>query len=550
MSTKIALTKNQVDNVIGLYSSGRIQEAIEEINSLNILYPNVPLLFNILGACYKQLGQLSDAEKMFKNAFSIKPDYAEAHFNYGIVQKDLGRIDAAIESYQNAISILPNYPDAHNNLGNAFKSIGMYAHAIESYEWAVAYKPEFEEAFNNLGVVQCDVGLQHLAIKNFEKAYSLNSNFFEALFYLGVAHKDLGNKSVAISTFEKLLEIQSHNTKVLRNLCEVKKFKKSDSKLINKMESLLNSDKINQSELIDLNFALSNVYLDLGDIDTQFKYLSDGNKLRKALLSYSIESSIKLFNTIKDVFDDLPTLTNNELSQSSLRPIFIVGMPRSGTSLVEQIVASHNEAHGAGELEFSTQIFSSIIANISGDVDKKDLLFFREQYLAKLNALKCSKNIITDKMPMNFRYIGLIISAFPEAKIIHLKRDARATCWSIYKNYFDSDGIGYSYNQNDLAQYYGLYSDLMSFWHERFPDQIYDICYEDLTTNQEEETRKLLEYCDLDWDENCLNFHSNKRPVKTASALQVRKKMYQGSSEAWKKYEAYLQPLIKGLDSY
>ena len=550
MSTKIALTKNQVDNVIGLYSSGRIQEAIEEINSLNILYPNVPLLFNILGACYKQLGQLSDAEKMFKNAFSIKPDYAEAHFNYGIVQKDLGRIDAAIESYQNAISILPNYPDAHNNLGNAFKSIGMYAHAIESYEWAVAYKPEFEEAFNNLGVVQCDVGLQHLAIKNFEKAYSLNSNFFEALFYLGVAHKDLGNKSVAISTFEKLLEIQSHNTKLLRNLCEVKKFKKSDSKLINKMESLLNSDKINQSELIDLNFALSNVYEDLGDIDTQFKYLSDGNKLRKALLSYSIESSIKLFNTIKDVFDDFPTLANNELSQSSLRPIFIVGMPRSGTSLVEQIVASHNEAHGAGELEFSTQIFSSIIANISGDVDKKDLLFFREQYLAKLNALKCSKNIITDKMPMNFRYIGLILSAFPEAKIIHLKRDARATCWSIYKNYFDSDGIGYSYDQNDLAQYYGLYSDLMSFWHERFPDQIYDICYEDLTTNQEEETRKLLEYCDLDWDENCLNFHSNKRSVKTASALKVRKKMYQGSSEAWKKYEAHLQPLIKGLKSF
>ena len=550
MSTKIDLTKNQVDHVIGLYSSGSIQEAIEEINSLNILYPNVPLLFNILGACYKQLGQLSDAEKMFKNAFSIKPDYAEAHFNYGIVQKDLGRIGAAIESYQNAISILPNYPDAHNNLGNAFKSIGMYAHAIESYEWAVAYKPEFEEAFNNLGVAQCDVGLQHLAIKNFEKAYSLNSNFIKALFYLGVAHKDLGNKAVAISTFEKLLKIQSYNTKVLRNLCEVKKFKKSDSKLINKMESLLNSDKVNQSELIDLNFALSNVYEDLGDIDTQFKYLADGNKLRKALLSYSIESSIKLFNTIKDVFDDLPTLTNNELSQSSLRPIFIVGMPRSGTSLVEQIVASHNEAHGAGELEFSTQIFSSIIANISGDVDKKDLLFFREQYLAKLNALKCSKNIITDKMPMNFRYIGLIISAFPEAKIIHLKRDARATCWSIYKNYFDSDGIGYSYNQNDLAQYYGLYSDLMSFWHERFPDQIYDICYEDLTTNQEEETRKLLEYCDLDWDENCLNFHSNKRAVKTASALQVRKKMYQGSSEAWKKYEAYLQPLIKGLDSY
>ena len=550
MNTKIALTKIQVDHVISLYSSGRIKEAIEEINSLNELYPNVPLLFNILGACYKQLGQLSDAERMFKNAFSIKPDYAEAHFNYGIVQKELGQIDTAIESYQTAISILPNYPDAHNNLGNAFKSIGMYSNAIESYEWAVAHKPEFVEAFNNLGVVQCDIGLQQLAIKNFEKASSLNSNFLEALFNLGVAHKDLGNKTFAITNFKKVLEVQPFNTKVLRNLSEVKKFKKSDLKFIKKMESFLNSDKINQSELIDLNFALSNVYEHLGNKDTQFKYLSDGNRLRKALLSYSIESSTNLFNSIKVVFDDLPTLKNNELSKSNLRPIFIVGMPRSGTSLVEQIIASHDKVHGAGELEFSSQIFSSIIAKNSSEVDKKDFLLFRELYLAKLNALKCSKSIVTDKMPMNFRYIGLILSAFPEAKIVHLKRDARATCWSIYKNYFDSDGIGYSCDQEDLAQYYALYSDLMSFWHEQFPNQIYDICYEDLTTNQEEETRKLLEYCDLDWDESCLNFHSNERAVKTASALQVRKKMYQGSSEAWKKYEAHLQPLIQGLKSY
>ena len=153
-------------------------------------------------------------------------------------------------------------------------------------------------------------------------------------------------------------------------------------------------------------------------------------------------------------------------------------------------------------------------------------------------------------MPMNFRYIGFILSAFPEAKIVHLKRDARATCWSILKFYFDSEGIGFSCDQNDIVQYYKIYSDLMSFWHELYPNQIYDICYEDLTNNQEEETRKLLEYCDLDWDENCLNFHTNKRAVKTSSALQVRKKMYQGSSDAWKKYESYLKPLIKGLESY
>ena len=150
-------------------------------------------------------------------------------------------------------------------------------------------------------------------------------------------------------------------------------------------------------------------------------------------------------------------------------------------------------------------------------------------------------------MPLNFQFIGFILSAFPEAKIIHLKRDARATCWSIYKHYFSSKGMGFSYNQNDLASFYHLYTDLMAFWHQKFPDKIYDLCYEDLTTNQEEETRNLLKYCELEWDENCLNFHLTKRAVKTTSAFQVRQKMYQGSSEAWRKYEEYLQPLMNGL---
>ena len=151
---------------------------------------------------------------------------------------------------------------------------------------------------------------------------------------------------------------------------------------------------------------------------------------------------------------------------------------------------------------------------------------------------------------MNYRYTGFILSAFPEAKIVHLKRDARATCWSIYKHFFSDTKNGWAYDMIDIAEYFNFYTDMMSFWHELYPNKIYDVCYEDLTTNQEEETRKLLEYCDLEWDENCLNFHNNERAVKTASALQVRKKMYQGSSEAWKKYESYLQPLIKGLESY
>ena len=148
-------------------------------------------------------------------------------------------------------------------------------------------------------------------------------------------------------------------------------------------------------------------------------------------------------------------------------------------------------------------------------------------------------------MTINFRYIGLICSAFPDAKILHMRRDPMATCWSIYK--YEFRGNAYSFDQKDIADYYLLYKDLMNFWNKIFPDKIYDLYYEKLTINQEEETRNLLGYCDLEWDENCLNFHTNKTAVKTTSSMQVRQKMYQGSSEAWRKYEPYLQPLIKGL---
>jgi hypothetical protein len=190
------------------------------------------------------------------------------------------------------------------------------------------------------------------------------------------------------------------------------------------------------------------------------------------------------------------------------------------------------------------------LAHSKNDLPDKAFLSIRQQYLDLLSRFNVPENVITDKMPLNFLYIGFILSALPEAKIVHLKRDARATCWSIYKNYFHSKGNGFSYNQEDLAGFYALYTEFMAFWHQLFPDKIYDICYEDLTTNQEKETRKLLQYCELDWDENCLNFHTIKSAVKTSSLLQVRQKMYQGSSEAWKKHEAYLQPLIKALSSY
>ena len=547
LNNQISLPKNQIDAAISLYSNGQIQEAIAKIQALNHQYPNVPLLFNILGACYKSLGQLENASKMFKNAFTLQPNYAEAYFNHGIVSREMGELLLASESYKNAILLLPNYPNAHNNLGNVFRDLGRLEEAIESYEWATAYKPDFSEAFNNLGIVQSDMGQLNLSIKSYEKAIFINPNYVDALFNLAIANKQLGNKSLSIKIFERVLKLNPNYVPAHRNLSEVKNYKKNDPQIV-KMNQLLSKENLPQSDSIGLNLAMSKVYEDLGNHDQQFKFLKEGNDQRKKELNYSFDKSLKLHLCIKDRFK-LPftPIEKSSYSPSKFRLIFIVGMPRSGTSLVEQIVSSHSKVHGAGELEYFSPILSPILTNDMDEITEKDILLIREQYLSKLSSLKFTQGIMTDKMPANFRYVGFILSAFPEAKIVHLKRDARATCWSIYKNYFDSKGNGFSFDQGDLAKYFGLYSEMMTFWHELFPNKIYDICYEDLTTNQEEETRKLLDYCDLDWDENCLNFHKNNRAVKTASAFQVREKMYQGSSEAWKKYEAYLKPLLNEL---
>ncbi len=547
-----ALSKEQLESVYTLYSNGHFQKAINKIKALNDDYPNSPILFNIIGACYKELGQLEGAAKMFEAAVSIQPNYAEAHFNLGAILKALGNDSAAVESYKKAIAITPNYPDAHNNLGTALHDLGQLEAAIESLEWAVAYKYDFSEAHNNLGNALNEYGRVEAAIKCFEKAIAIKPDYAKAYFNLAIAHKDLGNKEAYLNSIEKTVSIKPQWGDAHLHLSRVKKYKKNDPQLA-VMHSFLSSTSLSVIDRIGFNFALAHVYEKLENYDEQFKFLNEANRLRKEETKYFIDKDQQLFSRIKDSFKSPPSVVKKTSCKStSIRPIFILGMPRSGTSLVHQIIDSHHEVHGAGELNKLNKCVTPFLKEFD-NVNKKslsesDLISIREQYLDVLFSLDVPQNIIVDKMPLNFRYVGFILTAFPEAKILHMNRDPMATCWSIYKYYFN--GNAYSYNQDDLSQYYQLYKDLMGFWSKLFPNKIYDVCYEDLTTNQEVETRKLLKYCELEWDENCLNFHTNKTAVKTTSAIQVRQKIYQGSSEVWKKYESYLQPLIKGLNYY
>ena len=563
---QINLSKAQLGPVINLIISGQIKKAIGAINPLIQKYPNAPILFNLLGICFNSISKFEDAIKMFAEATKINSNYAEAFYNLGSVQKKLGRFQEAIENYKRAIQITPNYLDAHNNLGNIYKDLGLLNDAIESYEWAISYGPKYAIAHINLASIYSSYDLEK-ALHHYQEAISIEPNFPEAHYSLGTVLSSLGQKDESMKSYEKALELRSDYVEAHNALSTIKKYKKNDPQ-IKQMKNLLKQTNLMLSDKISLNFALAKASEDLENHKDFFKFLNEGNHLNKEKLNYSIDSDLEGISNIRNIFiNSKGSAPKSNLKKGMPRPIFIVGMPRSGTSLVEQIISSHTEVYGAGELDFlSRSILKEIHTEVygAGELDflSKNVLkeikpdnikkidskeFFEKitnNYYRSLSSFNISEDIFTDKMPLNFRFIGFILSAFPEAKIVHLKRDPIATCWSIYKHYFKSNGNGYASNFDDLSSYYLMYKGLMDFWHKTFPNQIYDISYEDLTLSQEKETRKLLNYCDLSWDDRCLNFHKNTRAVHTTSGFQVREKMYQGSSEAWRKYEQYLEPLI------
>ncbi len=407
-----------------------------------------------------------------------------------------------------AISINPSYPDAYNNLSLALSELGDHAEAELNCRKAILLRPEFPEALHNLG----------------------NMLKFQ------------GKIDEAITAYEHALKINPILLETHRSLADIKKFTIDDHRLIflTELRKTLTTD----SHKAHLYFTLGKAYEDLGNHNEAFKYFLEGNRLRKSLLNYSIEQDRSIFAGVREAFNALPQSSGDVSGLSHV--IQIVGMPRSGSTLVEQILASHSQVAGGGELDFLNQLaINGINAKklLAGSMWRKIALSYSE----KLAQHRTSEFWITDKMPLNFRWLGFMLWASPHIKVIHTIRDPMATCWSIFQRYFPANAMGFAYDLEDLGIYYRMYEDLMAFWHEKFPGRIYDLNYERLTENQEEETRNLLEYCGLPWEDRCLEFEKTDRPVRTASAAQVRQKMYKGSSEAWCPYEPHLGPLMKAL---
>jgi tetratricopeptide (TPR) repeat protein len=499
-----------------------------------------------MGIVLKEQGKLEEAIAAYNKALAFKPDYAEAYSNMGIVLQDQGKLEEAIAAYNKALAFKPDYAEAYSNMGNVLKDQGKLEEAIEAYNKALAIKPDYAEAYSNMGIAFQEQGKLEEAIEAFNKALAIKPDYAGAYLNMGVALADQGKQEEAIDAYNKALAIKPDHAGAHRNLSIVTKYN-SDTAQISEVEALLQRTDLDDSNRCHLLYTHAKMQEDLGDLSAAFDSYVTGGDLRQKLLAYAFKQDKHLFGQIKKIapqFKDVAlNLTGEQIGHT---PIFILGMPRSGTTLVEQIISSHSEVTGAGELKY-TQQFGVDLTVGQKPVNSETVQSFRKRYLAELAKRADGQAFITDKMPQNFRYIALIRAALPEAKIVHVQRSAEATCWSNFKHYFASKGLGYSYSLRETVAYHGLYKDLMHFWYQSYSDHIYNLDYDKLTEDQEPETRRLIKYLELNWEDACLAPQNNKRSVKTASQQQVRQKVYKGSSQAWRKYEPFLDGVFDGL---
>lgn len=561
---------------------GRLDEAVASYRSALRLKPDFAEGHYNLGNALHEQGGLVDAVASFREALAIAPDFAEAHGNLGNVLYDLGRLDEAVDSYRKALAIDPGHAEAHNNLGNALQAQEKPEDAVASYHRAVEIRPDYAEAHNNLGNVFRMQGRLDEAVTSYRRAVEIRPDYAETHNNLGLAlkakgkleeavasyraalattpdlaaaHNNLatalleqGKSAEAAASYARAIEIEPDYAEAYQNFSRATTFTGTESQIAG-MQTLYDRDGLSDRDRALVGFSLGKVFEDVGDYERSFGYVREANRCRKRELGYSFRQDEMLFSRLREMFtglSSLPAFEPQSTDTSVANLIFVLGMPRSGTTLVEQIISSHSDVYGAGELEYLDAGIDRT-GLMSGPLSQENIRALRNFYLAEVEKLDVKERVVTDKMPLNFRWVGFILSAFPEAKIVHVKRDRVATCWSAFKHYFANSGNGFAYDLADLAGYYRLYEGLVDFWHESFAGKIYDLSYERLTEHQEEETRKLISVLGLPWQDSCLAFHENARAVRTASLTQVRRKMYRGSSRDWKRYEPYLGELIDRL---
>jgi tetratricopeptide (TPR) repeat protein len=448
-------------------------------------------------------------------------------------------------SYRRALKLKPQLALAHHNLGVVSRQLGRYKEAEICLRTAIAIVPEYADAFFNLGLVLAKLNQSTEAESNFHLVLKQNPAHTHALIALGNMAANMGQFAQAERYYLQVLAIQPDNLAAWSAIPEIRKMTCDDLGWLRTSLQVLRRC-LHPRELSRYYFSMAKYFDDVADPDQAFHHYHRGNELSKLVAApYQARQETDITNKICTTFSK-PALSNKQKESSvSERPVFVVGMPRSGTTLVEQIVASHPLVIGAGELDFWTRAMRHAMpATPSQEIESASVKYLSKAYLKLLNEITRDAVRVIDKAPQNFRNLGLINTVFPNAKIIHMQRNPIDTCLSIYCQDFSS-AFSYANDLENLAHYYREYQRLMTHWSATIPaSQLLHVPYDALVNDQEGWSRKIIAFIGLDWDQRCMHFQNTVRKVDTASQWQVRQGMYKTSILRWRKYEQYLGPLL------
>jgi tetratricopeptide (TPR) repeat protein len=556
----------------------KIDEAAASYRCALGIRPNFAEAHSNLGNALRSLGQPREALLSYRRALDIKPDFADAHNNLGNARRELGQADEAVQCYRRAIEIKPDFADAHNNLGNALRDLGRLHEALASYRRAIEIRPGLAEAHNNLGNVQLDLMQLGEAAASYRRALELQPGYAHAHTALGMVLRQQGRIAEAEASCHRALDIEPDSAEVTAFLAEIRadqgQFDAADELFrqalaidpdlpaaragIARYRRMSDGDPawlaatqrlagkgLPLRHEINLRYAIGKYFDDVEDYEQAFDSYRKANELTKRYgARYDKQQLTWLVDRIMASYDQ------NWLSQSRIqadrseRPVFVVGMPRSGTTLAEQILASHPAVFGAGELPFWNDAaagYDSLTPNSTASAGMISAL--AGEYLRQLVDWSADALRMVDKMPTNYVNLGLIHAALPDARIIHMRRNPIDTCLSIFFQNF-SISHAYANDLEDLAHYYTEYHRVMEHWHATLPQgAILDVSYEGLVDDPETWSRRMLEFIGLPWDPRCLDFHRTNRTVITPSKWQVRQKISKSSSGRWRNYASFVGPL-------
>ncbi|MEP0522302.1 MAG: sulfotransferase [Hyphomicrobiales bacterium] len=553
-----------------LFEAGDIEQARIQYHSILRIDKNFPDANNSLGIIEAEAGKQDLAERWFEKAAKAEPTRPSFHNNRGLALLQLERNKDAADCFRAALDADAAFVPARVNLGRALNLLKEPTEATEHLNKAISAAPDFVDAHQELATAKGEAGDLEGAIAAIDAALKLRPNdtrFLTQKAGLFVTFGKLENSEIV---HREVLKHQPNSIAAYNGIARVKKFETYDDDMKN-MERLYKTipdvdyNKVLQGEKDDdkredpkmnLAMSLAKAFEAIKDFDQAFYYYKEGNRLKRKKYYYDQAADFGEFDLRRELFTPSLVSKFNDAGCPDKTPIFIVGMPRSGTTLLEQVFHAHKDVFGAGELAIMAKLVRDQFQGMrefekklgKGKVTEKTFKDMGAAYLENVREIESDSPFITDKMPHNFLQVGFIKLALPNAKIIHSYRNPIDNAFAIFKQIFGNDGHQYGYDLVELGQYHNKYRELMAHWDELFPGEIFECRYEDMVADLEGQTRKVLDFCGLDWDPNTLNFHKAERAIRTASVTQVRQPIYKGSVEKWRKYETQLQPLIRVLE--